>query len=536
MNSKITFKKKSVFIITLLCSSINCFSQKVLWEKTIGGNNSEFLFDLKPTLDNGFLLAGTTQSNKSGDISKQRIGNYDAWLWKMKASGKKEWEMRIGGDGDNYLKSIDFTKEDGGYILGLTSSSTKDIFKEKDLIGKADAWIIKLDAARNVLWQTTLGGSESEDLVKLLPLAGGDYIALINSNSIEGGNKTEPYFGGQDIWVVRINSQGTIKWQRSFGGEYDDIASDIISTSDKGFLIGGYSNSGISGNKTSEAFGNNDYWVIKISSDGKELWQKSYGAEGNDQLKQIQEVNKDSYRVYGISDSNAGIAKNSSLESEIDYWILELDTQGEVVQEISYGYGVKNYLSNAYINEKGDMFLGGTTQEKTSQDTKVSYLGTLLDKEGYVIWEKSISGRGENVLSKFIETRDGAYVFAGTSDSGKSREKSSHRGMNDFWFVKLKAKSSEDNTKDEKSEDVNDLEKPKLEAVPNPVVTYTNIIIPTEYNIGVLKLYDLSGRLLHQQVIKHQTEAINLGGFPKGAYIISIKTDTMEGSINILKK
>jgi len=528
--------KKQLLYTFLLSVSIASYSQKILWEQTLGGNNSEYLLDMIPTADNGFLLAGATQSHKGGDLNKDRSSNYDAWLWKMNSKGKKEWDLRIGGNGDNYLKSIAHTFKDGGFILGITSSSTKDLYKTEELIGQSDAWIIKLDAARNVLWQKSFGGVEKEDLIKVLPIVGGDYLLLINSNSSTGGNKSVPYYGGEDIWVVRINSEGTIKWQRSFGGEYDDIASDIIQTSDKGFLIGGYSNSGISGNKTSEAFGNNDYWVIKISADGKELWQKSYGAEGNDQLKQLQEVSEDSYRLYGISDSGVGTAKNSGLQSEVDYWSLDIDSQGEAKQELAYGYGSRNFISNGLVKDNGTILLGGTTLEKTKQGTKVNFLGTLLNKEGDVIWEKSISGKGENVLSKLIETRDGAYVFAGTSDSKPDREKNTQRGMNDFWLVKVKGKTSDKEKDTEETNKETNKEKLKIEAFPNPVVTYTNVVIPIEYKAGVLKLYDITGRMLYHKTIKNQTEPLNLSGYPKGTYIISVKTDAIEGSVNVVKE
>ncbi|MCC9043639.1 T9SS type A sorting domain-containing protein [Myroides sp. M-43] len=528
--------KKLLLNYLLFCLSINCYSQKILWEQTLGGNNSEYLLDMIPTADNGFLLAGATQSYKGADLTTERSSNYDAWLWKMKASGKKEWDMRIGGNGDNFLNSIAHTLKDGGFILGLTSSSDKDHYKTEELIGKSDAWIIKLDAARNMLWQKSFGGLEKEDLVKVLPITGGDYLVLINSNSSTAANKTVSYYGGEDIWVIRINSQGIIKWQKSFGGEYDDIGSDVIATSDKGFLIGGYSNSGVSGNKTSESYGNNDYWVIKINAQGDTEWQRSYGAEKNDQLKQIQEVSKDSYRLYGISDSDTGMAKNSVLQSEVDYWSLDIDNLGQVKQELAYGYGTRNFLSNGLVKDNGTILLGGTTLEKTKQGSKVNFLGTLLNKQGDVLWQKSISGKGENVLSKLIETRDGAYVFAGTSDSKPDRDKSSQKGMNDFWLVKVKGNTFDENQDSQTIEEDTNQEKLKIEAIPNPVVTYTNIIIPVEYKAGVLKLYDITGRLLFHKTIKNQTEPLNLSGYPRGTYIISVKTDVIEGSVNVVKE
>lgn len=264
--------RSSLFFLLMLFSFWTVKSQEVLWERTLGGRYSEYLLDMIATADNGFLIAGATQSPIGGDISSQRQSNFDGWLWKMKSNGVKEWDLRIAGDGDNFLKSVSHTAKDGGFILGLTSSSNKDNYKTCDLLGKSDAWIIKLNAARQVLWQASFGGQESEDLVKILPLKDQKYLVLINSNSIEGETKAVSYYGGTDIWVICLDEQGNTIWQKSYGGEYDDFGTDIIATNDDGYLLGGYSNSGISGNKSSVNYGNDDYWLLKIDGKGDIIW------------------------------------------------------------------------------------------------------------------------------------------------------------------------------------------------------------------------------------------------------------------------
>lgn len=513
------------------------FSQDVLWELSLGGKNSEYLLDLVPTGDNGFLVGGATQSTKGGDISQVRQSNYDGWLWKMKANGTKEWDMRFSGDGDNYLKSINHTIKDGGFILGLTSSSNKDDVKTQELSGKSQGWIIKLNAARGIQWQSVLGGKDMDDLIKVVPLENNKgHIILLNSNSDGGGNKTVPYFGGMDMWVVQLSSEGEMEWQASFGGEYDDFGADLIASSDGNYLIGGYSNSPVSGNKTVENFGGDDYWLIKIDSKGEILWQKSYGSKQHDQLKQIVELPNNKYRIYGSSNSLPGTYKNSNLQSELDYWFLDLDEHGEKVQEWSYSYGNENLLVNAKVEDNGDMLIGGTTARGSGAAKEIMYLGTLFNKKGEVLWERSFSGKGENTLTKFIQSRDGAFIFAGTSDSKPNQEKSQHKGMNDFWVVKVSNSSSDSDEQEQIDSELQNIEKFKIEAIPNPVSSFTNIIIPFDFSTGTLKLYDSTGKFLLQRSIKYQTEALDLSGYPPGVYIVSVKTNTRQGEVNVLKE
>lgn len=98
-------KKKLLFLLFGM-SAFSGYSQKVVWEKTIGGEHSEYLFDMVPTLDYGFLLAGSSLSDKSGLKSQKSQGNLDYFLWKMDKNGEEEWQLSFGGEGQDILKSI----------------------------------------------------------------------------------------------------------------------------------------------------------------------------------------------------------------------------------------------------------------------------------------------------------------------------------------------------------------------------------------------------------------------------------------------
>ena len=111
-------------------------------------------------------------------------------------------------------------------------------------------------------------------LVKFVLTSDGGYIIAGTTSSIDGdvvGNH-----GLSDMWILKLDVAGIIQWQKCFGGTGSDGASAIELSTDDGYIIAGYTFS-IDGDVT-EYFGNYDYWIVKISSEGILEWQESYGA------------------------------------------------------------------------------------------------------------------------------------------------------------------------------------------------------------------------------------------------------------------
>lgn len=158
--------KKQLLILLFGVSAISGYSQKVVWEKTIGGEHSDYLFDMVPTLDYGFLLAGSSLSEKSGTKAHNNNGNLDYFLWKMDKDGEEEWQLSFGGEGQDFLKSI-YSTADMGYILGGYSNSGKSDTKFTDNKGKNDVWIIKINARGDQEWQQSYGGEGDDRLIKI---------------------------------------------------------------------------------------------------------------------------------------------------------------------------------------------------------------------------------------------------------------------------------------------------------------------------------------------------------------------------------
>ena len=169
-----------------------------------------------------------------------------------------QWQKTIGGSDVDKLNSLQQTA-DGGYILGGYSASNTSGDKTENSRGNNDYWVIKLNNSGAIQWQKTIGGSVGDYLYSIQQTTDGGYVLGGYSQSDISGDKTENHKGFYDYWIVKLNSTGTIQWQKTIGGDDIDNLQSIQQTSDGGYMLGGYSSSSISGDKTENSKGTYDY-------------------------------------------------------------------------------------------------------------------------------------------------------------------------------------------------------------------------------------------------------------------------------------
>jgi len=552
--------KKLYLLLMPLILPLFSYSQDILWEKSYGGQHADYLFDAQPTADYGFILAGSSLSNKTGNKTDDNRGDLDYWIWKMNEKGDLDWQKSIGGSGFDLLQSIKNTR-DGGFILAGTSSSGKSFQKKEDCKGITDFWVIKLDASGAEQWQRTIGGSGQDELLCAFQTKDGGYMLggsssssppIISNIKPEGKsivttkadlyNKSEKSRGNMDYWIVKLDKQGEIEWQKTYGGQYTDVLRSMEQTTDNGYILAGYSNSPISGDKTENNKGIGDFWIIKINDAGEIQWQNTYGAEGDDQPYVIHQTSDGGYVVGGNSNSrNALTSLGGIVSNGTDYWILKLDEEGGVLWSKTYDFGKVDILTSLVENKDQSYLIGGYAQTESKvpregivgkavglvakeKDGINDYIALKIDDKGEELWSKTVGSGGEDILRKLVETRDGGYLMAGTSNSSASKDKNGSIGGNDFWVVKLK-----DKTKIEKV-------KSSIEAIPNPATTYTNVIIGYDFKEGTATLVDITGRILQDFTISSRTIPVDLSRYSEGIYIINIKTDVKTESVKVIKR
>src|SRR5688572_14626411 len=258
------------FLLFLPVVSFSQTAPTKQWDKTIGGSHIDEFSSLQQTSDGGYILGGYSNSGISGDKSQANQGLNDFWALKLDASGNKLWDKTIGGNHEDYLSSLQQTS-DGGYILGGGSSSGISGDKSQVNKGVTDLWIIKLDATGNKLWDKTYGGSGGDYLSSLHQTSDGGYI--LGGGSISGisGDKSQANKGNWDYWIVKLDVAGNKLWDKTIGGNSEDHLLSLQQTSDGGYILGGWSTSGINGDKSQSGNGGADYWVVKIDAAGNKV-------------------------------------------------------------------------------------------------------------------------------------------------------------------------------------------------------------------------------------------------------------------------
>lgn len=506
------------------------YGQDILWEKSYGGIHSEYLFDAQPTADYGFILAGSSLSGKSGNKKQENIKDLDYWIWKMDEKGDMDWQKNFGGTGADFLQSIKNTV-DGGFILAGTSTSMKGADKKDDNFGKEDLWIIKLNAKGDEEWQKTIGGTGRDVLKTIHQTKDGGYIIGGSTESTVSGLKTEAGYGSLDYWIIKLNSTGNIEWQKTFGGQFMDQLESIIPTRDEGYLIGGWSNSFKSGNKSEDVYGEGDYWVLKLDRNGEIVWQRALGGEDDDHLYVLLETKDGGYLAGGDSRSNTSGNKKKSNGRGTDFWLVKLTETGEIDWQQTYDFGKADVLTSITENGDGTLLLGGNAKTENTGllrgDKKGidDYIALKITSDGEEKWRQTVGSAGEDNLKKLVETRDGGYILAGTTNGKVSRDRNSGQGRRDFWVVKLGDKDKED----EKDRYVG------LEAFPNPTASFTNVIVNHDFDNGTASVYDISGKQVQFFKVDSRTVPIDLQGLPVGVYIVTVSTNISTESVKILK-
>ena len=406
----------------------------IQWQKAFGGSLYDEPRSILQTVDAGYIVAGYTLSD-DGDV----VGNYgfnDFWLLKLDSIGEVQWKKAFGGSNHDRAFEIDLTK-DGGYILvGLTKSNDGDVSGNH---GDYDAWVLKLDSLGGIQWQKCIGGSGWEEAWDVQQTTDGGYIVTGRSGSTDGDLTVN--HGLSDFWVVKLNVYGVLVWQKSLGGSGLDIGYAIDQTSDGGYIIAGESQSDdydVTSNQ-----GNSDYWVVKLNFEGKIEWERSYGGSALDRANDIQQTREGGYIVFGQSASNNGDVTGA--HGNYDNWAVKLSASGDIEWQKAlggtnedFGQSIQQTIDDGYI------LIGFTSSingDVVGNNGGKDFWLVKLTETGNLEWQKTLGGTDQERGFSIQQTTDLGYIIAGEAWSNNGDVSGVH-GYNDFWIVKLSPESS----------------------------------------------------------------------------------------------
>ena len=308
-------------------------NKEIIWEKCYGTPYNEGPSDMLVAPDGGIIVMGRI-FNSGGDVSVY-YGSNDVWMFKTDSVGNIEWEKTLGNQWNDNGVSIMLNSENNVVLIGAASYYGGMVECDvNDYVG--NVWIVELDLNGNIISQHCYGGS-SYDLGFVIRELDDGYIFASGSNSDDGdvtghhGPGGNPPDAWADIWVVKIDFQGEIIWQKSLGGYDSELPYYINNTEDGGFIVIGKTNSNdgdVSGNHSSGEY-DTDIWVVKLDSLGEIEWQQCFGGAGSERLENTHTIlKKNDYNYVIISSSDYSPSYDVQCGTinglERDVWLFEL--------------------------------------------------------------------------------------------------------------------------------------------------------------------------------------------------------------------
>ncbi|MHC1774159.1 MAG: T9SS type A sorting domain-containing protein [Lentimicrobium sp.] len=342
-----------------------------------------------------------------------------------------DWKKSFGGTGHDNLHSIQHCVEGGFVAAGYSHTADGDITQNH---GEKDFWVVRLTDTGSIVWQKSLGGSEDDHARSVIRTNDGGFVAFGSTSSNDGditGSK-----GGIDYWIVKLDDTGNMEWQKSLGGSIFEYAHEVIQTTDGGFAVVGFSDSGdgdITGNH-----GNYDYWVVKLDGSGEIIWQKALGGSSMDQAFAIRQTTDGGYIIAGASISDDGDVTHHIASN--DCWIVKLDASGNLSWEKSYGGRGSEFPQSIVQTIDGGYVFAGWTESSdgdvTANHGQRDAWVVKLNSIGDLVWQHSFGGSMTETASEIRQLPDGNYIVCGYSFSDDG-DLNSNKGEEDFWILKL---------------------------------------------------------------------------------------------------
>jgi Secretion system C-terminal sorting domain len=486
-----------------------CQQPKIEWVKSFGGSQFDYPAKIVEMADGNYLILGGTQSNDF-DITQNR-GKFDIWLIKLSKTGSIIWQKTFGGSKDDAPLGLGKTK-DGNYVIGGTSQSNDGDFTINQ--GLDDAFVWKIDPNGNVLWKKNFGGSKNDNLENLNVASNGDLLMSISSESNDSDFPIND--GDDDVWIVRLNEKGELKWKKHYGGSKYDYINETIELDNNSTL-----SVGITGSQDKD-FGNlyNDF-MIKLDSVGNEIWSQSQNKK---------DPRATFFSTAGLFSTNFTLGQgffnvgSASVFETVpnhvyrDMFVSKFDINGTLIWQKSYGGEGVDYARDIIKTSDNNYFIIGTqASDKGDVNCRIGKSDAWLikiDTSGKLLWQQCLGGSENDVndAGGIILTQDNSLVVL-VGHQSKDGIFNKMRGLIDIGVVKFS------NIVTSSQELAND----NIKIYPNPVSSsfFLNYSL-NDYPIS-LKIYNLQGQLIATKTVHQDREEIATNELNDGIYIMTIE-------------
>lgn len=404
---------------------------------TFGGSKNDSAQEVVSTSDGGYAVLGFTQS-MDGDILDKQNESFDFWVLKFNAENEIEWNKTFGGTADDKGSDIIQTTDGGFAILGSSFSNDEDVSGNQ---GQNDYWLAKLDASGNILWQKSYGYQGADYGISVIQTSDSGYLVTgvldVTASNGEGNtSRTSNRHAGGDYWAIKLDASGTIEWSKYYGGLFTDTPEGIVETDDNEFIIVGGSDS--MDTDISSNIGSYDFWVVKISNTGAIVWEKSFGGDEIDEAWSITKSNDGNFIIAGDTRSNNVDVSNNI--GAADLWLIKISTNGELLWEKSIGGTSFDVARDITPTQDGGFLVAGSSR---SNDVDVSEnkgqndaWAVKIDSNGSIEWEKSVGGTNIDFAHGIVELNNKKVVVVGDTTSN-DEDIIQNKGFTDLLIINI---------------------------------------------------------------------------------------------------
>jgi hypothetical protein len=513
-------KSVQLLVISFLLSLI-CYSQPIInWQKTYGGTTGVGASKMIISSQGGYVIVGNAWTN-DGDVSGNH-GSPDVWVIKTDTAGNLQWQKCLGGSsGEEGIDIVEVSG--GYAIVGFCSEAYGDVtqafgygdfwaIKIDDMghlvwqktyggINMDDPYCIDKTPDGGIV----ISGSENSP----------------DSGYTAGSHVIPPVYPS-DFWIIKLDSMGNLQWERCLGGyQGDTYGGGCIRVDSEGYIYG-VSTSGSTDGDVTCHIGmpfHGSAWLVKLDSDGNLLWDRCYGGTNLDIIYSIQ-VKSDKLLMCGRSRStDYDLPSNYG---GYDAWILLTDTSGDIIYSRNYGSSVDDefldakFLSDSKIIAAGDVKIADHDVNSIHYSSVGLSDGWLvcLDSIGNIIWEKCYGGSNAEGLVSVFSLPSGGFILGSGTDSNDGDAAGSSASLNNtrIWLINLNAVVG-----------INEFNpQNNFSVYPNPSSGIFQLKT-NNYSRKSLFVYDMLGNVIWQEQSNSKIETtIDISNYPKGIYFVKI--------------
>lgn len=357
-------------------------------------------------------------------------------------NNKVVWQQCLGDYNSSYYYSA--TKISDGYFLTLGINSGEGV---TNYHGSADIWVLRTDSLHNVLWEKCYGGSDTDNPRKIVPITDSTFYIFGSAWSVDGDVQSGTN-GFNDVWVIKINGEGDILWEQTYGSPYYDQPNDLEVTPDGGFVfINRFDNVG---GDISQYYGAYDVWMCKCDADGNIEWEKTLGSEGLDNGVSLIINRRGNIMMVGAVQYHGGMVTCFPQGAIGNVWLVELDMQGNILWQECYGGSDYEAGSNIIEVDDGYIFVGiafsndgdvSGHHPPSGLDGKTDIWLVKIDTLGAIVWQKCLGGTERDYPDVIFTNSAGEILVFGqtASNDGDVSGNHSFSGRLDIWLARLDA-------------------------------------------------------------------------------------------------